>query len=204
MPSDTETWQFRNFFCMVFVMIYKWNKNAPSNTWYECQTLYFSASRINYLGPFSLAWMDLNPNMDKYSHAQWSVGWDYLSIRKLQWCNHLKIDNFDPHFMMDEISYPCWIRVGKRGPEDSFYQHNLTKIKLRLSDHIHSFPWYRTYSLSKQNVIRYKWKLAQFYIICYHNWNAEYVKYRCEKFTRSALSTQLCFRESMMTETCIS
>ena len=31
-----------------------------------------------------LTWININPSMDKYSHAQKSVGWNYLSIPKLQ------------------------------------------------------------------------------------------------------------------------
>ena len=35
-------------------------------------------------GDISLTWMNFNPNMDEQSHTQWSVGWNYLSIPKLQ------------------------------------------------------------------------------------------------------------------------
>ena len=34
--------------------------------------------------PFLLIWVHFNPSMDKYSHAKYSVGWNYLSMPKLQ------------------------------------------------------------------------------------------------------------------------
>ena len=36
---------------------------------------------------FLLTRFNLNPCMDKYSHPLYSVGWNYLSIPKLQWLN---------------------------------------------------------------------------------------------------------------------
>ena len=62
-----------------------------------------------HMWPLLLTW--LNPNIDKWSHAQKSVGWNYLSIPKLQWLHHwsLGMDKyFHPHFMMDVITYACW------------------------------------------------------------------------------------------------
>ena len=40
-----------------------------------------------FLGPLLLTWFNFNPSMDNQSHAQSSVGWNYLSIPKLQRCN---------------------------------------------------------------------------------------------------------------------
>ena len=39
-------------------------------------------------------WINFNPSMDKLSHAQYSVGWNYLSIPKLQelYCWSLGMD----------------------------------------------------------------------------------------------------------------
>ena len=39
------------------------------------------------LGPLLLTWFNFNPSMDKQLHPLWSVGWNYLSIPKLQRCN---------------------------------------------------------------------------------------------------------------------
>ena len=36
------------------------------------------------LWPLLLTWFNFNPSMDKLLHAQKSVGWNYLSIPKLQ------------------------------------------------------------------------------------------------------------------------
>ena len=38
-------------------------------------------------GPFLLTWFNFNPTMDKYSHTQYGVGWNYLSVPNLQRCN---------------------------------------------------------------------------------------------------------------------
>ena len=34
-------------------------------------------------GPLLLTWFNFNPSMDKYLHSLWYVGWNYLSIPKL-------------------------------------------------------------------------------------------------------------------------
>ena len=39
---------------------------------------------VSFLGPELLTWINLNPSMDKYSHAEWSVGWKQVSIPKHQ------------------------------------------------------------------------------------------------------------------------
>ena len=48
---------------------------------------------------------------DQKSHAQKSVGWNYLSIINFNGCTiEVKelISNFIPHFMVDVITYPHW------------------------------------------------------------------------------------------------
>ena len=45
------------------------------------------AWRHSELGPLLLIWINSNPSMDKKLYPLWSVGWNYLSIIKLQWCN---------------------------------------------------------------------------------------------------------------------
>ena len=57
---------------------------------------------IRCLGPLLLTWINFNPSMDKKSYAQESMGWNYLSIPKLQLCN------FISHIIMGVITYPCW------------------------------------------------------------------------------------------------
>ena len=73
---------------------------------------------------FRLTWINWNC-MDKWLHPLWNVGWNYLSIPKLQrngstvevweW-----LSNFIPHFIMNIITYPCrdskLNHVSKRGP----------------------------------------------------------------------------------------
>ena len=39
---------------------------------------------VCYLGPLSITWFNFNHRMDKLSHNLQSVGWNYLSIPKLQ------------------------------------------------------------------------------------------------------------------------
>ena len=39
---------------------------------------------LNYQWPLLLTWFNFNPSMDKLSHNQWTVVWNYLSIPKLQ------------------------------------------------------------------------------------------------------------------------
>ena len=64
-------------------------------------------------GPLLLKWINFNPSTDKYSHSHESVGWNSLSILKLQRLHRLGIvwewiSNFIPHFMVDVIAKPCW------------------------------------------------------------------------------------------------
>ena len=37
-----------------------------------------------FQGPLLLTWINFNPSMDKWSHAQYSVGGNYISIPKFQ------------------------------------------------------------------------------------------------------------------------
>ena len=52
--------------------------------------------------------------MAKYPQAQWNMGWNYLSIpisngvTVVVW-EWLSI--FNPHFILDTITYPCWDEV---------------------------------------------------------------------------------------------
>ena len=67
----------------------------------------FTGSRSGY---WPQTWINLDPSMDKYPHSLWHVGWNYLSIPKLQWFHHWSlgwISNFIPHITMDVTTYPC-------------------------------------------------------------------------------------------------
>ena len=60
------------------------------------------------LGPLLLTWLDFKSSRDEESHAHYNVGWNYLSIPKLQrlHCWSLEwIINFNLHFIMDVITY---------------------------------------------------------------------------------------------------
>ena len=49
----------------------------------SCHTIYAKACHCR-LGPLLLTWINFNPSMDKCSHAQEIVRWNYLSIHKLE------------------------------------------------------------------------------------------------------------------------
>ena len=49
-------------------------------------TLNLTTAQV-YLLPLLLTWIDFNPSLDKLLHPSWNVGWNYLSIPKLQWWN---------------------------------------------------------------------------------------------------------------------
>ena len=51
-------------------------------------------SALCLLWPLLLTWFNFNPSMDKQLHIQQRMGWNYLSIPKLQRCNRwsLRID----------------------------------------------------------------------------------------------------------------
>ena len=69
----------------------------------------FTVTHLQWL--LSLTWFNFNPIMDRLSHAHKSVGWNYLSIPKLQRWNRcsLGMDKcFIPHFIVDVITYSCW------------------------------------------------------------------------------------------------
>ena len=61
-------------------------------------------------GPLLPAWFNFNLSMDKLSHVQWSVRWNYLSIPKFQRLTAEVweiISSFSQPFIMDTITYPC-------------------------------------------------------------------------------------------------
>ena len=91
------------------------------NTWLlSCWRDCFTAKLIDiYLGqhPCNRIWVgDIISNyldIDKYAeiNTQNSVGWNSLSILKLQWPCHwslVSINNFMPPFIINWITYQCW------------------------------------------------------------------------------------------------
>ena len=72
---------------------------------------YFMAkyNSCNIWCPCLLTWFNLNPNMNKWSRALWSVWWNYASITKLQLCNRWSwewLNNFISPFSRYAITYP--------------------------------------------------------------------------------------------------
>ena len=47
--------------------------------WMDNVHMFTHIGRGWFIADGAIAWL-YNPNMDKWSHAQWSVGWNYLSI----------------------------------------------------------------------------------------------------------------------------
>ena len=69
-----------NFNC--HFTVHKWFKNKPWCSFTTIQTV-----RSWHPGNISLTWINTDPSMDEYSHVQYSAGWNYLFILKLQRCN---------------------------------------------------------------------------------------------------------------------
>ena len=65
---------------------------------------------LHLQGPLLLRWIDFHPSMDKWLRAQLSVRWIHLTIpctvEVWKWMN-----NFTPQFMIDVITYPCWLKL---------------------------------------------------------------------------------------------
>ena len=70
-----------------------------------------SYNSISIQGPPLLTWFNSDSSMDTLLHAQWCVGWNYLPIPKLQWCNHWSLGmdkSFHPtlYWACDYLSMP--------------------------------------------------------------------------------------------------
>ena len=63
-------------------------------------------------GPILLTQINFNPSMDDLSRAQLSVGWNYLSIPKLQRICIVEVwewtSNFMTYFIVYVITFPYW------------------------------------------------------------------------------------------------
>ena len=79
-----QTLQFNNFakhICTAIVCTYH-NLCFHAVTLWNISEKYKGVSK--HLGPLLLTWFNFNPSMDKWLQAWLSVGWNYLSIPKLQ------------------------------------------------------------------------------------------------------------------------
>ena len=76
--------------------------NKVNDTWWCLYMLIFR--------PLKLTCVNLNTCMDNIPHAQYSVGWIYLSIPKLHRPVEVRkwVSYFIPHILMDVITSPCW------------------------------------------------------------------------------------------------
>ena len=54
--------------------------------------------------------------MEKKSDAQWSVGWNYLSIPKLQQCNHWSL-GMDKQIHPTPYTWCDYLSMNKRAPD---------------------------------------------------------------------------------------
>ena len=84
-----------------------------------CGNVEYSAS----LGPLPLTRINFNPSMDKLLHPLWNLGWNYLSIPRLQrlhsWSSGMDYQFHPTHFWLcDYLSRLILklIYVSKRGP----------------------------------------------------------------------------------------
>ena len=59
---------------------------------------------VKFPGPLFRTWINFNPNIDKQLHPLQCVWRNYLSIPKLQWCNHWS-------FGMDKQFHPILYRA---------------------------------------------------------------------------------------------
>ena len=69
---------------------------------HQCQWSNPEAYGLKHHGPLLLTWFNFNTSMDKYSHDQCSVGWNYSSIPQLQLLHCWSLEwkcNFIPCFM---------------------------------------------------------------------------------------------------------
>ena len=64
---------------MIDVLIYRMTGRGTNN-----RNNYRSWGSL-YQDPLLLTWFNFNPSKDKYLHPLYTVGWNYLSIPKLQW-----------------------------------------------------------------------------------------------------------------------
>ena len=107
-----------------------------------------TCSQLRAFWPLSLAWIDLNLCMDKYKHAQSSVGWIYFAIPNFygytievwEW-----IGNFTPHFIIGVITYRrAGIKVNDDDDDDDDDDMRL------ISASLHSFDMDSSLQGSKQ------------------------------------------------------
>ena len=78
-----------NIPALVLIMALRWPGDKPL---YKQMMVNWLIHRY-FTGPQWVNWQkrEKGPSMDKWLHPLWSVGWNYLSIPKLQWCNQDKM-----------------------------------------------------------------------------------------------------------------
>ena len=124
--------------------------------------------------PLSLTWFNSNPSTDKQSRAWWSVGWNCLSIHKLQLFHSCNL-GMDKQFHPTQFSW-CYylsmlglklIHVSKRGHESLMKRRYFTRDKytwfLQLI-YVHIFISFIIYNFSIE------WKLKYMKAIAITSW----------------------------------
>ena len=131
------------------------------------QTWHLRNYQASLLGPGTplLTWFNLSPSMDKYSHARYSVGWNYLSIPKLQRCKFggsLEMDKWFHPTLYNVCNYVSMlglklIHVNKSGP--CRYQKSLSYVTRHIGMYYcATVLQYRMLSYSVNKVVRHLWR----------------------------------------------
>ena len=94
-------------------------KNKIKNTAYMTENYSLHRVFCNQVkeileGPFLLRWINFNPSMDKFSQAQYSLGWNNISIPKLQRCNNQLIEVIHTHSPKHTYTCQTWTRTEQR------------------------------------------------------------------------------------------
>ena len=129
--------------------------------YYTGKTTYLHRNRVLMLYawiPFLLSWFNFNPSMDKYNHMPSKVGWDYLSIPKLQrfhrwslgmdkWYHPTSYGGFMLGFKLNHVSKRGrWQRqtvlfIRLYAPCQSFFTYLFLWICIRWSENIIQDEW---------------------------------------------------------------
>ena len=116
----------------------KKNWNIKHNIlWYYCQIFLTKRIRIPasyliskssyYQDPVLLRWINFNPSMDKWFHAQESMWGNHLTILKHQRCNHRRLEIDGAHLGPTGPRWaPCW-------PHDPCYLGDIMSDRIAYS-----------------------------------------------------------------------
>ena len=110
---------------------WQWKFQLTHSAWWPC-TLGHTVSMsqlypANTLEPLLQSWTRFNPSMDKQLHPLYNVGWNNLSIPKLQQCDCWSLEwisNFIPYLIGHEMLEIKLIYDSKRGPGSSSGQRS--------------------------------------------------------------------------------